>query len=84
MREKLKNFNAIENETKQLKKQIRDVQNEIKVHNTVKGSYPDFSYIERSIRLYGLGDNPTKNQKIIAYKKQIEYLKQKQNDVLDF
>ena len=68
-REKLENYREAVGEIASLREEIRQLQNEMRVHDTVQGSCPEYPYLLHTIGVYGLGDDPLKNQQIIAKRK---------------
>lgn len=68
-REKLENYREAVGEIASLREEIRQLQDEMRVHDTVQGSCPEYPYLLHTIGVYGLGDDPLKNQQIIAKRK---------------
>ena len=68
-REKLENYREAVGEIASLREEIRQLQEEMRVHDTVQGSCPEYPYLLHTIGVYGLGDDPLKNQQIIAKRK---------------
>lgn len=83
-RELLKNYRPARQEITMIDREIREVQDGMKVHDTVQGSCPEFPFILRTLQVYGLGEDAAKNAEIIALRERQAKIKKDCDEVVEW
>ena len=83
-RQLLKNYRPARQEIEFIDREIREIQDGMKVHDTVQGSCPEFPFILRTLQVYGLGEDAAKNAEIIAMRERQAKLKKDCAEVVEW
>lgn len=83
-RELLKNYRPARQEIELIDREIREIQDGMKVHDTVQGSCPEFPFTLRTLQVYGLGEDAAKNAEIIAMRERQAKLKADCTEVVEW